>query len=107
MKAPTPSSPKKLKSHTKKNKGEDDTTSIDSEEENYNLMLEKFFKLEDRLASGIQDLRQKDNEHFVEFMTQIKRFNQKLDLSLKYFLDNNSSQNAAINGPSASNNRNS
>jgi len=61
MKAPTPSSPKKLKSHTKKNKGEDDTTSIDSEEENYNLMLEKFFKLEDRLASGIQDLRQKDN----------------------------------------------
>lgn len=40
-------------------------------------------------------------------MMQIKRFNQKLDLSLSYFLDNNSSQNAAIQGASSSNNRNS
>jgi hypothetical protein len=40
-------------------------------------------------------------------MTQIKRFNQKLDLSLKYFLDNNSSQNAAIAGGSTSSNKNS
>jgi hypothetical protein len=30
---------------------------LDSEEENYNMMLEKFFKLEDRLTGGIQDLR--------------------------------------------------
>ena len=40
-------------------------------------------------------------------MTQIKRFNQKLDLSLQYFLDNNSSQNAAIAGASMSSNKNS
>ena len=51
--------------------------------------------MKDRLTSGIPNQKVSDQEAFKDFMLQIKKFNQKLDLSLKYFLND---QGGAQNG---------
>ena len=51
------------------------------------------YPVKDRLTGGISDQKLADHEAFKEFMYQIKKFNQKLDLSLNYFLNDQSGHN--------------
>lgn len=68
---------------------EDDseTVSEGSDTKHQNYLLENFFNLRDKLDVGQPDLKKSDQEAFTEFLTQIRKFNQKLDLSLNYFLN--------------------